>query len=154
MHHPKAALGIRNWLAAETADSVAHVAIDPPPHQRHLAYVSHPAANQEFCARRASGREKPRDLFWPMLAIAVENNDVVEVAIQPMTQACLDRFAFAGILRMDNDLRSRILRASRGCIWRAVINHQNIVELLKRAPDNIGNVLFLEVSGNDRRHRR
>ena len=88
-----------------------------------------------------------------MLAIAIENYGVDEVAIEPVTQARLDRFAFATILRMDNDFGSRISRGGRSGIGRAVIDHQDIIELLKRAPDNIGDMFFFEISGNDRRDR-
>ena len=89
-----------------------------------------------------------------MLAVAIENDDVVEVALEPVTQARLDRFAFAAVLRMDDDFRSRISRGGRGRIGRAVIDHQDMIELLERAPDHIGDMFFFEISGNDRRDRR
>lgn len=54
---------------------------------------------------------------------------------------------------MDNDLGSSISRGGRSCIGRAVIDHQDIIELHKRAPDNIGNMFFFQISGNDRRDR-
>ena len=44
--------------------------------------------------------------------------------VQPMTQTGLDRFAFAAILRMDDDFRAGFARAGGGRIGRAVIDHQ------------------------------
>ncbi len=45
------------------------------------------------------GREKAADFFRQMLAVGIENDDVLEAAIEPVAQTGLDRFAFAAILR-------------------------------------------------------
>ena len=52
---------------------------------------------------------------------------------------------------MNDYLRAGFTRAIRRLISRAVINDQNVVQFLARSADDVANVLFLVVSGNDRR---
>jgi hypothetical protein len=103
--------------------------------------------------RRRRG-EKTLDLFRPMLAVAVENDDVSEIALEPVAQASLDRFAFAAVLRMDDHLRARLSRGFRGRVGRAVVDHQHVIKLLQRSPDNVRDMFFFEVSRNDGGDRR
>ena len=87
-----------NVLSTDAADLAAHVAIDDTPNERHRAHIVHPIADEEAGARRGGGREKAVDFFRPMLAIGIEEDDEFDPALQPVTQAGLDRFAFAAIL--------------------------------------------------------
>jgi hypothetical protein len=88
-----------------------------------------------------------------MLAVAIEDRDVSEAAIEPMAQTGFDRFAFAAILLVNNDICASITRGFRGRVGRSVVNDKNVIELLERSPRDLGNVFFFEVSGNDRRDR-
>ena len=58
----------------------------------------------------------------------------MQFALEPMAQAGLDRFAFAAILRMDDDFGAGFARAVRGRVGRAVVDHQDVIELLQRPP--------------------
>ena len=67
-----------------------------------------------------------------MLAVGIENNNELQSALEPVAQAGLDRFAFAAILRMNDDFGARFARALRGRIGRAVIDHEDMIELATR----------------------
>ena len=69
---------------------------------------------------------------------------------EPVAQTGLDRFAFATILRMNDYFRAGHARVSAGLVGRAVIDHENMVQLGPRPQDNFADVFFLVVSGNDR----
>ncbi len=54
---------------------------------------------------------------------------------------------------MNNDFGSGLTRVRCGRIRRSVVDDQDMVQLLERTPDNVGNVFFLQVSRYDRRDR-
>src|ERR1700731_1314041 len=102
MHHPEAALGIGNLLAAGTADFAAHVTIHHLAHHWHLAHVVHAGTDQEFADAGGSGREKALDLFGQMLAVAIEDHDVGGTMLEPITETGLDGPPLASILFVNN----------------------------------------------------
>jgi hypothetical protein len=89
-----------------------------------------------------------------MLTVGVENNYEIDLPLQPMAQSGFDRLAFAAILRMNDHFRAGFTRAIRRFISRTVVDNQNVVELLTRSSNDIANMLFFVVSGNDRRSCR
>ena len=91
------------------------------------------------------------DLFRSMLAVGVENDYEVDLSIQPMTQSGFNRLPFAAVLRMNDDLRAGFACAVRRLISRSVIDNQNIVQLLACSTNDVADMLFFVVSGNDRR---
>ena len=71
-------------------------------------------------------------------------------ALEPMTQPGLDRLAFTQVHRMNDDLRAAFARARCGRVGRAVIDHENVIELRAYALGDATNVLSLVISGNGR----
>ena len=113
MHHAEAALRVGNILAAGTADLAAHVTIHHAAHQRHLAHVVHPGADEELADAGRGGGEKALDLFGQMLAVAVEDHHVGSAMLQPVTKAALDRFSFAAVLFVNNHVGAGVFRLFR-----------------------------------------
>src|SRR5438105_1748708 len=126
--------------------------IDDLSQTRHRRNIVHPVAKNElwFVGRKRS-RNKTIDLFRPMLAVGIENYYEIDLSLEPMAQTSLDRFAFAAVLRMNDDFRAGFPRALRGFISRAVVNDNNVVEFLACPTDDVADMLFFVVSGNDRR---
>src|SRR5438105_4795545 len=152
MYHAEAALRVWNFLAAESADSLAHPVIDDLSQTRHRRNIVHSVAENEFWfIGRKCSRNESVDLFRPMLSVGVEDDYEIDLSLQPMAQSSLDRLAFAAVLRMNDDFRAGFARALRRFISRAIIDNQNVVELLARSANHVPNMLFFVVSGNDRR---
>ncbi len=116
----------------------------------HVADIVHPRADQEFGASRRRHLQKENDFLRQVLAVAVEDRDVGEAAVEPVAQAGLDRFAFAAVLFVDNDFGPAVARGLRGRIGRTVIDDKNVIELLERSARHVADMFLFEVSGNDR----
>ncbi len=87
LDHAITALRIGHVLTAEPADAAAHVAIDLPPNERHLAHVVHPRADEETGLGRGRGGEKAADLFRQMLAVGIEQDDELDLCDAPASGA-------------------------------------------------------------------
>ena len=67
-----------------------------------------------------------------MLAVGIEQDDALDLfARQPVAQAGLDRFPFPEIHRVHDDFRAAFARAGRGRVVRAVVNHEDVIELAR-----------------------
>ena len=94
-------------LATNATDFFAHVAINNAPQEGHARNIIHPIPNQKLGFQRRPGRrDKPVDLFGTMLAVSVQNDDIIKSSVEPVAQPSFDCFAFAEILRMDNHFRA------------------------------------------------
>src|SRR4051812_5510711 len=89
-----------------------------------------------------------------MLAVGVENDHKIDIALQEMTQPGFDRLAFAAVLFVNDYFRAGRARIVGSFIDRPVINNKNVVELLARSTNNVADVSLFVVSGNDRRDLR
>src|ERR1700730_11047784 len=67
-----------------------------------------------------------------------------------MAQPALDRLAFAAVLRMHDYLRSGFARTCGRLVVRAIIDDENMIELLPYALDDVADVLLLAIRRNDR----
>ncbi len=68
---------------------------------------------------------------------------------EPVSETCLDCFAFAAILIVNNDLGAGFPCALRGFIGRAVVDHQDAVELLARSSYDVADVIFVLIGRNN-----
>ena len=83
MQHAVTTLRVRNGLATDAADLVAHVAIDKAPQSGHACDIVHAIADEQSWMRGPeSGGNKAVDLFGSMLAIRVKNNDKLEATVK------------------------------------------------------------------------
>src|SRR5205085_7705308 len=71
-----------------------------------------------------------------------------------MTQTGFDGLALAQIFFVNNYFGAGFTRAFRGFVARAVIDDQNVIELLASPTNYVADVLLFVVSGNDRRDLR
>ena len=108
--------------------------------------------NNSVARRRR--RDEAADLFRQMLPVGIENNHVLEAALQPVTQAGLDRLAFALVVLMHDHFRAGRARVGRGRIGRTVIDHEDVIELLQRPLNDSPTCFSSQVGGDDRRDRR
>ena len=67
-----------------------------------------------------------------------------------MRQSCLDRFAFAAVLIVNNDFRAGFSRALRGLIARTVIDHKDVIEPLAGSANDVADMFFVLIRRNDR----
>src|ERR1700676_4477605 len=133
MQHAEAALCIGNFLATDAADSFAHVTIDDATQQRHAGEIVHARADEQLRIECRCSVNKTIDFLGKVLAIGVENNDVIELSIQPVTKSRLDRLAFATILRMNNYLGAGVAGARRRLIVGSIVYDKHVIELLTRS---------------------
>src|SRR6266702_3478500 len=144
-------MGVGNFLPTNTADPIAHVPIHDASNKRHPGQIIHAIAKKKTVISCLSGgRDKTVDLFWQMLAVGIENDHVYELSIQPVSQACLDRFAFAAVLAMDNNFSAGFARASCSVIARSIIDHDDMIELLAGSTNNVTDMLLFAVRRNNR----
>jgi hypothetical protein len=148
-------LRVGNFLAADSADLLAHPPIHKSPDPRHRRNVLHAIAENQFrlVGRKRRGNEAI-DLFGPMLAVGIENDHQVELPIHPMTETGFDRLAFTLVLFMNNHLRAGFARTFGSLIGGSVIDHQNVGEILSRPAHDLADVFLFVVCGNDRGHPR
>ena len=86
--------------------------------KRHPGEIVHAIAEKKRWRFLGRGRcNKPLDLFGTMLAIGIENDHVVKLSIQPVTQSCLDRFTFAAVLAVRDHLCTGLARPLCGRIF-------------------------------------
>ena len=71
-----------------------------------------------------------------------------------MAQSGFDRLALAAVLFVDDDFGAGIARALGCFVGGAIIDDENIIELLASSANNVGDMFLLVVSGNDRRDFR
>ena len=89
-----------------------------------------------------------------MLAVSVENDYKIDIALQPMAQSGFYRFAFTEIFFVNDHFRAGFACALRGFISRAIVDNQNVVELLSSSSNDVADMFLFVVSGNDRRDFR
>ena len=148
--HAITALSIGHVLTAEAADAAAHVAIDLSPNERHLAHVVHARADEETGIGPGRGGEKAADLIRQMLAVSIEQDDALDLfAPQPVAQTGLNRFPFPDIHRVHDDFCAAFARAGRGRVARAVVDHQDMIELGTGPLGHPADVRFLVIGRND-----
>jgi len=87
-----------------------------------------------------------------VLAIGVENNDVSELPIQPVTKPGLDRLALAAILRMNNYFCASFTRARRRLIVGSIIDDEHMIELLTGSANDVADMFLFAIGRNDRRN--
>ncbi len=68
---------------------------------------------------------------------------------QPVAQAGLDRFPFPDIHRVHDDFRAAFARAGRGRVGRAVVNHEDVIELRAGPLGHAADVRFLVIGRDD-----
>ena len=87
-----------------------------------------------------------------MLAVAVEDQDVLEAPRQEVAQAGLDGGALALVALVPDQGCAGFAGFRRGFISRSVIDHEDVVELRKRSTGNVLDMGRLEICRNQRGH--
>lgn len=149
MRKPHCVSGI---LATDAADSAAHATIDDAAQQRHAGEIVHARADEQLRIECRCSVNKTIDFLGKVLAIGVENNDVIELSIQPVTKSRLDRLAFATIFRMNNYLGAGFTRARRRLIVGSIVHDEHVIELLTRSPDDVADMFLFPIGWDDRRN--
>ena len=96
-------------------------------------FIRLPIKNVGCVASAAAARNRSISL-GKMLAVGIEkdhprNLSTPQIAAQPVP-SCLDRFAFAAVLIVNNDFCAGFARALCGLIARAIINDKDVIESL------------------------
>src|SRR5262249_35518715 len=150
LHHAITALGIGHLLAADPADPSTHIVVDLSPNERHRAQIVHSRPHEEARLARGSGLEKAVDFLGRMLAIGIEQDDKLYLRLrQPATQSGLYRLTFPAILWMDDDFGATFSRARGGGIGRAIVHHEDMIELGASALRDLSHVHLFVISGNN-----
>ena len=152
MQHAEAALCIGNSLPTGAADSSAHVTIDDATQRRHAGEIVHARADEQLRIECRCSVNKTINFLGKVLAIGVENNDVSELPIQPVTKPGLDRLALATILRMNNYFCASFTRARRRLIVGSIIDHEHMIELLTGSANDVADMFLFAIGRNDRRN--
>ncbi len=85
-----------------------------------------------------------------MLPVSIEHQDIEKTASRQLSHAGLDRRAFALIFLVP-DTSAPPCAPRRRAVGRAVIEHQNMVQLRQGAASNFLDLRFLEIRGDQRR---
>jgi hypothetical protein len=64
-------------------------------------------------------------------------------------QSRLDRIAFAAVLIVNNDFSAGVARALSSLVVRAIINHENVIELVTSSANDVPDMFLLLISRND-----
>jgi hypothetical protein len=83
-----------------------------------------------------------------MLPIGIENNYVLESALQPMAQAGHDRRSLSLIALVNDDFGAGRTRRCRRLIGRTVIDHEDVIDL-KQSPLNHRSDVFFFAKRRD-----
>ena len=94
--------------------------------------------------------DKPRDFLRQMLAVAIENLDVLEAAVGEGLEAGLDRRALAAVYLVADDFRAGFAGFCGGGIGGAVIEDHDVIELREGPFGDFEDVVFLAIGGDKR----
>jgi hypothetical protein len=160
-HHSITALRVRNFLATNAADLIAHVTVHYAPHKRHARNVVHAIPNEKRgSCHRGCRCQKSIDLFGKMLTIGIKEDDPMYLRLwsaagrsrsaKPMRQSGLNRFTFAAIFIVNNNLGASFVGALSRLIGRAVVNDENVIKPLARSARDIADVFFVLIRRDNR----
>ena len=137
-------------MSANATDLAAHVTIHNAPDEGHASSVIHTVADEKSRLRRGSCRSyKAINLFREMLAVRIEKDRPSDFSSGPMSESCLNRFAFTAVLIVNKDFSAGFARAVCGLIARAVINHQDVIESFTGSANNVPDMFFVLICRND-----
>lgn len=149
VNEAEAALGIRQGATGAGRKAAAHPAIDPAPHPRHGARVSHAIADDEGSTGLCGAMEEGREVGGVVLAVAIERHGPFETEAKQVVEAGLKRCAFAAVALMAKDEGAGVLGVERGVVVRAVVHDGDQGEMLARSHhERADGAVFVE-AGDD-----
>src|SRR5262249_20452991 len=123
--------------------------------ERHRSNVAHAIAEEKSWPRYgACCQEEPINLFWKMLTIGIEKDHPPGFLIEAALKSCLDRIPFATVLIVNNNVSAGLACTLSGLIARAVINHEDVIEVIKGPTNDIPDMFFVLIRRNDCRGLR
>jgi len=129
----KAGLGVGEAAARRAGDPEVGDAVGPIAQRRRTAAQVQPRADHDRLGTVAVRREQRRDVLGPVLAIAVERDHRARPELERAPHAAPQARALAEVRRIAQQLERQALERGRGAVGRAVVHHDQRIDLAQRA---------------------